>query len=210
MKEILHYLSRAYWKLNKAAVNYILEHCDERLVPKGKILLEEDQICEHVWFVKKGLLRAYQESRTRPGKQFSNWFMTENEIATSVISFFKGESSEEVIVAEEDTIVFEMSKKDLFDGIGEHHCMAMLTLLIVIRYYCDSRFNEAFLRMKEPQFIHQRMLADCPELLQRPLQKELASFLGVSEPIYRDIKSGKSKQIQGAEKVSRKPASRKK
>jgi hypothetical protein len=87
--------------------------------------------------------------------------------------------------------------------------MAILTLLIVIKYYCDTRFNEAFLRMKQPQFIFQRMLAENHEVLQRALQADIATFLGVSEPIYREIKSGKYKQKQDKEK-SVKPAKSKK
>ncbi|HTR29653.1 MAG TPA: hypothetical protein VMH27_10305 [Puia sp.] len=71
--------------------------------------------------------------------------------------------------------------------------MAILTLYIVIKYYCQARLNETFLRMKEPQLIFQGMMANCPELLQRPLQKHLASYLGVSGPVFRKIKSGKYK-----------------
>jgi hypothetical protein len=67
-------------------------------------------------------------------------------------------------------------------------------LLIVIKYYCDTRFNETSLRMKESHLIYQRMLADCPEILQRAQQGDLATFLGVSEPVYREIKSGRYKQ----------------
>jgi CRP-like cAMP-binding protein len=194
MKEILIYLSQTYWKLDKHAITYILENCNERSVAKGEVLLKEGEVCRHVWFVKKGLLRAYQRQPSSPDKIFSNWFMTENNVATSVLSFFNECKSEETIVAEEDGIVFEMLKKDLFIGIEQRPCMAVLTLLIVIKYYCQSRFNETFLRMKEPQLIFQAMLADNPELLQRPRQKDVASYLGVSGPVFREIKSGKYKQ----------------
>jgi CRP/FNR family transcriptional regulator len=193
MREILLYLSQTYWKLDKPAITFILENCTERAIKKGEVLLSEGAICRYVWFVKKGMLQAYQRQPSSPDKIFSNWFMTENDVATSVISFFKECKSEESIVAAEDSVVFEMSKKDLFSGIQQYHCMAILTLLIVIKYYCETRFNESCLRMKEPQLLFKRILADCPELLQRPLQKDLASFLGVSGPVFREIKSGKYK-----------------
>jgi CRP-like cAMP-binding protein len=209
MKEILIYLSQTYWKLDKQAITYILENCNERSVAKGEVLLKEGEVCRYVWFVKKGLLRAYQAKPSSPDKLFSNWFMIENDVATSVISFFLGCKSEETIVAEEDSVVFEMSKKDLFDGIEQRPCMAILTLLIVIKYYCQSRLNETFLRMKEPQLIYLQMLAECPELLQRPKQKDLASYVGVSGPVYRKIKSGKYKPRKEKATPARKASQKK-
>ncbi|HTR29652.1 MAG TPA: cyclic nucleotide-binding domain-containing protein [Puia sp.] len=117
MKEILLYLSQTYWKLDKPAMTFILEKCDERPVKKGETLLKEGNICKSVWFVKRGLLRAYQSQPSTPDKIVSNWFMTENEVATSVISFFNECRSAETIVADENGVVFEMSKGDLFAGI---------------------------------------------------------------------------------------------
>jgi CRP-like cAMP-binding protein len=190
-------------------MTYVLQKCDELSIPEGTVLSEEGKVCRHVWFIKKGLLAAFQDDPENATKKHCHWFMKENDIATSVFSFFHELPSEEKIVAIEDTIVFRMSKKDLFAGIERFPGMAILTLLIVIKYYCDTRFNEAFLRMKQPQFIFQRMLAENHEVLQRALQADIATFLGVSEPIYREIKSGKYKQKQDKEK-SVKPAKSKK
>lgn len=175
-------------------MTYILEKCDERHFRKGEILLEEEKVCRHVWFIKKGLLRAYQANPSNPHKTSTCWFMMENDVATSVRSFFRELPSEEVIIAEEDTVVFQLSKKDLFAGIEKYRGMAILTLFVVINYYCDTRFNETYLRMKEPQFIFQRTLETRPDLLVRALQADLASFLGVSDPLFRQIKSGKYRQ----------------
>jgi CRP/FNR family transcriptional regulator, anaerobic regulatory protein len=194
MKEILNFLSQTYWKITDVVMTYVLQKCDEVSVSKGEVLLEEGNVCRHVWFIKKGMLQSDQRDPENPEKKYTNWFMKEGDIATSVNSFFKELPSEEEIVATEDTVVFRMSKKDLFAGIELYPAMAMLTFLIVIKYYCETRFNETYLRMKAPQFIYQNMLSVCPEILQRASQKDLSSFLGVSEPVYRDIKSGKYKQ----------------
>ena len=87
MKEILNYLSQTYWKLTEEVMTYVLQKCDERLVPEGEILLEEGKVCRHVWFVKKGMLRAYQYN-PEDERNYSHWFMTAGDIATSVDSFF--------------------------------------------------------------------------------------------------------------------------
>lgn len=177
-------------------MTYILQKCDEIPIKKGEILLKDGKICQHVWFIKKGMLQARQLSPAdddKPVKWYTHWFMKEGDIATSVNSFFEACPSDEEIVATEDSILFQMSKEDLFAGFERYPGLAILTLRIVIRYYCNSRFNEKYLRMKEPKFIFQRMMTECPDILQRALQGDLATFLGVSEPVFREIKSSKGK-----------------
>jgi CRP/FNR family transcriptional regulator, anaerobic regulatory protein len=193
MKEILNYLSQTYWKLTEEVMTYVLQKCDELSIPEGEIISEEGKVCRHVWFIKKGMLRAY-EYNPDDERNYTHWFMKKNDIATSVNSFFKELPSEENIVAMEDTVVFRMSHKDLFAGMERFPSMGMLTTLIIVKYYCDSRFNERHLRMGKLQAIHQRMLQEDHEVLQRALQDDLASFLGVTEPTYRLVKSGKYKQ----------------
>src|SRR5580658_686098 len=194
MKEILNYLSQTYWKLTEEVMSYVLKNCDELTIPKGEVLSEEGKVCDYVWFIKKGLLAAYQEDPEDPTKKYCNWFMKENDIATSVLSFFLELRSKEKIVALEDTVVFRMSKKDLFAGLQRYPGMSMLTTLIIVKYYCESTLNETFLRMKHPELIFQHLLTTNHEVLQRALQADIASFLGVSEPVYRKIKSGKYKK----------------
>jgi CRP/FNR family transcriptional regulator, anaerobic regulatory protein len=208
MKEILNYLSQTYWKLTEEVMTYVLQKCDELTIPKGEIISEEGKVCRHVWFIKKGMLRAYQYN-PEDNRTYSHWFMKARDIATSVNSFFKELPSKENIVAMEDTVVFRMSKKDLFGGMERFPSLGMLTTLIIVKYYCDCTFNEDSLRMYRPDLIYQRMLAENHEILQRALKDELASFLGVTEPTYRKIESGKFRQKKDDEK-SAKPAKSKK
>ncbi len=209
MKEILNYLSQTYWKLTEEVMTYVLQKCDERSIPEGEIILEEGKVCRHVWFIKKGMLRAYQYN-PEDDRNYSHWFMKEGDIATSVISFFKELPSKENIVAMKDTVVFQMSFKDLFAGMERFPSLGMVTALVIIKYYCDSKFNEDHLRMGQLQVIHQRMLMENNVVLQEALQEDLASFLGVTEPTYRLVKGGKYKQKNAKEKSDKPVKSKKK
>jgi CRP-like cAMP-binding protein len=188
MKEILEYLSKNYWELSETAMTYIVKKSDEIEVKKKEILLEQGEVCRYVWFIKKGMLRSYEMNEK--GKYFSNWFMKENDIATSVISFFQEEKTEEVIEVVEDSHLCRMSRKDLFDGLAKYRSLAMLTLKIMIKYYCQSRLFESILRRKEPEQIHRYLLQQHTELVQRVPEKHLATFLGITEPTYNSIKKG--------------------
>ena len=156
MKEVLDHLSENYWPLNVSARSYIVDNSPEITVKKKELLLKQGDICRHVWFVKKGILRSYEHNEK--GRGFSNWFMLENDVATSVISFFEGEPTEEVIEAYEGSVLYKMSKEDLFAGIARYKSIALLTLMIVIKYYCQSRRLESILRRKDQRQIHQYLL----------------------------------------------------
>lgn len=200
MKKILDYLSRKYCQLSAAAMTYIIQNSDEITVKKKEILLHQGEVCRYIWFVRKGLLRSYETSET--GKYFNNWFMREKDVATSVISFFKEEKTEEAIEAVENSLLYRMSRKDLFSGLAKYKSLAMLTLMIVIHYYCQSRLLESILRRKESKQIHQYLLQQHSELLRRVPEKHLASFLGISQPSYNAIKNGK--KIETGEKAKKK------
>jgi CRP/FNR family transcriptional regulator, anaerobic regulatory protein len=202
MKEILEYLSKTYWLLAEDASHYILNCCDEITLKKKGILLKEGETCEHIWFVKAGLLRS--SSVNEKGQDFSNWFMRENDIATSVVSFFLIRPSEETVEALEDCVIFKMSRKDLFKGLSKYSSMLMATLLITIKYYCQTRLIESFLRKKQPRKIYDYLLSEHAELAQRVPEKHLASFMGVSGPTYTKIKSPKKKEAPAPVKKKKK------
>ena len=61
MKEILRFLCENYWQLTNDAKHFILENTDEIRVAAGEVLLKPGEPCNYVWFIKSGLLRAYQE-----------------------------------------------------------------------------------------------------------------------------------------------------
>ncbi|HEV2353893.1 MAG TPA: Crp/Fnr family transcriptional regulator [Puia sp.] len=207
MKEILHYLNTTYWKLTDDAMGYILQHCDEQTFKAGAVLQHSGKVCEYVWFVKMGLLRAYQDHYDKDRgtmKTYNNWFMKENDIATSVVSFFRMVPSEETIEAVEDAVVYRMSRSDLFTGAARFHTMALLTLMIVIKYYCETRIVETFLRMKDAEQMHQYLLSECDDLMGRLEERHKYSFLGISDTKYRGVKSGKSKEKDDVSKKNKK------
>ncbi|HXD77167.1 MAG TPA: cyclic nucleotide-binding domain-containing protein [Puia sp.] len=195
MKEILRYLCENYWQLTNDAKHYILENTDEIRIAAGEVLLKPGETCNYVWFIKTGLLRAYQEhydEKRGTFKIYNNWFMTENDIATSVVSCFRQVPSVETVEAVEDTVVFRMSRKDLLAGVERFHSLALLTLFIVLKYYCDTKILEGFLRMKDPEHLQQYMLQTCPELLGRLSENLKHSFFGISDTKYRNVKSGRA------------------
>lgn len=195
MREILEYLIANFGNLGDADQLFVLKHCKKRVLRTGDVLLKVDEICTHVWFIEKGMLAAIQTEPEKPEdwdyecKDFMNWILIENDVATGVPSFFLQRPSLEKIVAQEESIVWEMSRDDLFEGIRTYHGLSYVTMMVIIKYYVDSRFYETCLRMKRPDLIFQLFRALDSPLLPRLTDKMLMSFLGVTGPTLAKIKA---------------------
>src|ERR1700677_4839245 len=133
MKKVFAFLEK-FCALDEGTVNWLHNNAERIECKKNIKLLDEGQVCDHVWFIEKGLLRAYEKFKA---KESCTWFMKENDIATAVNSFFTATPSRDVVEADEDCVLWRVSRKDLFDGFLQHPRLTILTLLMIVRYYCQ-------------------------------------------------------------------------
>ena len=63
-------------------------------LPKKTLLLREGKVCDRVYFIEKGLVRAFYHT---DGQDTTDWFMQEGDLIISVYSFFLQLSSFENI-----------------------------------------------------------------------------------------------------------------
>ncbi|GGF02816.1 Crp/Fnr family transcriptional regulator [Flavobacterium limi] len=82
-----------------------------RKLKKGEFLLMENQVCNEVVFIKKGILRSFFVNHK--GDEITNCFAFENEFMASFASFITEEKAEENIQALTDTEVQVLSRKGL-------------------------------------------------------------------------------------------------
>lgn len=82
-----------------------------RKLKKGEFLQKENQVCNEVVFVEKGILRSFFVNHK--GDEITNCFAFENEFMASFASFITEEKAEENIQALTDTEVQVLSRKGL-------------------------------------------------------------------------------------------------
>jgi CRP/FNR family transcriptional regulator, anaerobic regulatory protein len=186
MRKVLEFL-KTFCALDEGTVNWLHNNAERIECKKKAIVLHMGEICEHVWFIEIGLLRAYEELPT--GKEICNWFMKENDIATAVDSFFTKTPSRDVVQAEEDCVLWRVSRKALFDAFLKHPNLTIVTLLMIVRYYRQVYKWASFLRRGAQDEMYADLMQNDPELFQRVTVKDMASFLGISEPIYNNIRN---------------------
>lgn len=82
-----------------------------RTLKKGELLLTENQICNEIVFIKKGILRSFFFNHK--GDEITNCFAFENEFMASFASFITQEKAEENIQALADTELQILNRKAL-------------------------------------------------------------------------------------------------
>ncbi|MCD0465875.1 Crp/Fnr family transcriptional regulator [Flavobacterium sp. ENC] len=82
-----------------------------RKLKKGELLLKENQVCNEIVFIKKGILRSYFFNHQ--GDEITNCFAFENEFMASFSSFITQNIAEENIQALVDTELQVISRESL-------------------------------------------------------------------------------------------------
>ena len=95
--------------MSEAARNAISAISKEIKVPKNEFLLEEGQICEHLYFVKSGSLRGLTN---KDGNIVTYWFSLDGLFATSFGSFISRTPSKEAICSIEDSTLMSIHLVD--------------------------------------------------------------------------------------------------
>lgn len=176
-RDVAREIARIYCRLSPSGV----EALSEILVPfkyaKGDVVLPEGDICKHMYFVERGMVRQYYYKN---GRDVTEHFSYEGRIVVCIESFLKQEPSRLIVEALENSLLFgipydelhELADKNkeielLFRKIMEH-------ALISSQIYADSqRFENATER-------YLRLLDAKPEILLRAPMLHIASYLQMS------------------------------
>src|SRR5574344_24995 len=87
----------------------LLSKFEEKQFPKKHILLGSDRMEHYLYFIKKGVVRAFFNS---PDKDISFWFGTEGEPILSMQSYVSHKKSYETIELIEDSTLYEIRISD--------------------------------------------------------------------------------------------------
>src|SRR5690349_4357256 len=96
--------------LSEGVVKFFKEHAYVVFFNKGELLLEEGQVCEHIYFIKKGVVRGF----IREGKkEITTWITGEGEMVSSILTFEEKGSSIENMQAIEECEMMALTLADL-------------------------------------------------------------------------------------------------
>ncbi len=162
--------------------DHIRENVKSVQFTTGAIIQKEKVLCNHIYFIEKGVVRIYHGERTTQ-------FKKENEF---IISYFSDEGiayDAPGVEALEDTTVWDFTPLMLestckrFDFFHEHlRVMMAKDMDVVLKLNSLAGYSDA------ASLLYDYLRGHTPDLLDRVTPKYLASFLGVSEKVFSHIR----------------------
>lgn len=154
-------------------------------IRKGDILLEENNVCNRLWFIAKGIIRQYIIIE---GVESNKWFYSDNQWATSHYSYFEQKPAFDYLQAYEDTTAFSITFNEEKELLNNPQYLKFQVLLLrnylailnyVMRDYKHMTADEKY----------KFCIDNHPQLIQRVKLKELASLIGISQETLSRIRA---------------------
>ena len=164
----------------------LLEHISQKDISKGDYLLKYDEMCKHIYFVKKGFVRIFYYKN---GKNITEWFANENQYFLSITSYFNETPSKLVIEAIEDSEIILLSKA----GLENLRKTNIEVANLMVEFFSGSLIHSQK-RMESMQFEtakqrYAKLLEDQPEILNKVPLQFIATFLGITQETLSRIRA---------------------
>ncbi len=188
MLEFFKFLNSLY-PLPDDAQAAMMKVMTERKLPKGQHLLREGDVCKHLTFIKRGLLKVYFR---RDGKDVALWYNKEMDSVLSVDSFYSQTPSELSIKCEEDCellIVPYAEVEALYDRYPVYNRHARL----ILQYYYAMSETHVKLLLKTTRQRYEAIKQKHPWMVDgsRLTDQMLADYLGIYKTTLSRYRNGK-------------------
>ncbi len=185
MEQVLDYLD-TYGTLDESLRAYLLNKLKPVRVAKDTILVKEGSVARTIGFIEKGVIRGF---RTLKGDfEKTNWFMVELDVFASVLSFFKQVPARETVQTLEPCIIHTLRFDQYQAALKLSPSFQRHRAEILEKYYLQSLERED---MRHEKKVYDRfcyLMQNYPDLVDRVLDKYLASFIGTTPTYYSDVK----------------------
>lgn len=189
MELLLNHIKK-YVELNDEQLTHISKSLNIITTAKRELLLNEGEMCTHLYFVVKGCLRMFyaDEKGVEQTIQFAleNWWMTD------IDAFNKRKKSLFSIQALEKTTLIGIHKTDFDFLLSDQPSLEKYFRIIYERAYSASLYRMKYARSSKEDFYY-LFCSKYPDFLQRVPQKLLASFLGLTPEYLSELRKKNSK-----------------
>ena len=175
--ELTQIINRIYTLPQESAAK-LEEAVKEVSFPKGHILLRSDKVETDVYFIKRGIVRAYS---VLDGNEVTFWFGHEGDTALSMRSYVQNKKSYEDIELLEESEFYMLKSQCLQELFTEDLHIANWG-----RKFAENELIKTEERLISRQFKsaserYSDLLKETPHLLQRVQLGHIASYLGITQ-----------------------------
>jgi CRP-like cAMP-binding protein len=158
-------------------VKFLKEHAYSVFFNKGELLLEAGQVCEHVYFIKKGVVRGFIKEGK---KEITTWITAEGEMVSSILNFEVKGSSLENMQAIEDCETLALTLDDLEKLYEQFPEFNIVSRKLLQQYYSDAEGRAFIARLTNAETKYKQFLTRYSYLANRVPLTYIASFLGIT------------------------------
>jgi len=163
--------------LSEGVKHFLQKHSYSCSFQKGNLLLKTGDICEDIYFIKKGVVRGFVNEGT---KDITTWITADNELVSSITGLDSKEPSRENIQAIEDCEMVALSCDDLQNLYLQFPEFNVVARKLLQKYYQDAEGRAFIARLTNAENKYRQFLARYGHLSNRVPLKYIASFLGIT------------------------------
>lgn len=158
----------------------VMDRLMAALVPatlaKGALLLQDGEVCEQVWFIGQGLVRAYF---LKDGEEVTQQFFFEGSYTTDYESFLTRRPTRLHLQALEPTLLLALHREAMQRLYAADPGAERMGRRIAEEIFLSvSRRNRSFL-LDSAEQRYLDLMRERPKVMQRVPQRHIASYLGV-------------------------------
>jgi CRP/FNR family transcriptional regulator, anaerobic regulatory protein len=185
LKNLIEKLEK-YTAVSEQVKTELARLISKRELKKGTILINQGEICHHLFFLEKGFARGFFYQK---GKDITAWFAVENDIATPLYSFVTRKPSFESIEILEDSIMYAISYENLQYIYHTYPEFNLTGRIFTEKYYVDLMARTMAFQIQSATERYKHLLTHQPQLLQRASLGHIASYLGISQETLSRIRT---------------------
>lgn len=157
---------------------------------KKRFLLQDGDVCKYTIFVEKGLLRSF--TIDDKGNEHILQFSMQGWWASDLYSFLTSEPSAYNIEALEDSELLLITKSSWDELLKEVPAFERYFRILVQNNLIATQRRLMGSLSETAEEKYQRLIDDCPNLVQRVPQHMIASYIGITRETLSRIRSQRS------------------
>ncbi len=163
--------------LSQNIKDYFRKHSYVCSVRKGKLLLKAGDICERIYFIKKGAVRGFIKEGK---KDITTWITAENEVVSSISTLDMRAPALENMQAIENCELLALTFADFQNLYIECPEFNIVARKILQKYYQDAEGRAFIARLTKAENKYRLFIKRYGHLANRIPLKYIASFLGIT------------------------------
>jgi len=145
-------------------------------LPKDEVLIGQGEICNYMYFIKKGALMGYS---VHNNKKITTYISVEDEFVSSITGLHGFTATKETVVAVEDSVLLALHNDVMQELFQAHFDFNFIFRVMVEKYYRDAQERSYIIRIGNARERYIYFTQTMPGYIERLPEDSVASLLNI-------------------------------